>query len=141
MLVFSVMDDDPAGPSGIKRPRKCTKTWEFKRPLTEKELEDYLNDSDDDIVDPDFELSDSESAYSENSEDEETENPTLEDLGLDITDPETSLNTQIPTPMSTHKTPAPSVIWDTKEAIPKKIPFTRQRELLVQLNGKLQDNI
>lgn len=134
------MDDNQAGPSGAKRPRKCAKKWESKRTLTNKELEDYLLDSDDDIADPDFEVSDSECTFSGDSEDEEAEIPILEDLDLDVTadilnfaDLGTGVKTQEATTQETTNAP---VTWEAKEAIPKQIPFTRKRELLIQPNGK-----
>lgn len=132
-----MMDYSQPGPSGVKRPRKAKKTFESKRPLTDEELQQYLMDSDDDIADPDFIGSESE-CDSDDSEDEEAEISTLDlDVTSDILEFVEPENTQIPTVIPPREMPADAVMWDATEYVPKQIPFTRQRELLVQPNGKL----
>lgn len=141
------MSDSAAGPSGVKRPRLCKKTYQYRKPLTDKELEQYLLDSDDDIADPDFIDSDfeQERESSDSSEGEEKDNipPALDEPNPDtssnisnVSNSVTSVilvNTEVP-----HRpTASDSVVWSTVEKIPKQIPFTRQKEMLIQPNGKL----
>lgn len=138
------MSDSESGPSGVKRPRLGKKKVHGRVILTQKDLEQYLLDSDDDIGDPDFEESDDE-FYSSDSDDSELDLPIPDDNTARTLDNNLHLSTPvtspiiIPTPQPKQNTasqiPAEEASWDTVEEL-KELTFTRQRELLVQPNGK-----
>ncbi|CAG9822227.1 unnamed protein product [Phaedon cochleariae] len=132
------MCDSTAGPSGAKRPKLGKRTFEQTVPLTQDDLERYLLDSDDDVGDPDFEESDVGWDGSSDS-DEELDLSVLEENTPDVSDNNLDLATpQRPTPQLKRKAPAQApadvVIWDAVEDNMTQIPFTKQRELLVQPN-------
>lgn len=139
------MNESRPGPSGMKKQKMSKKVNSVRDryPLTEEQLLQCLMDSDDDIKDPDYAESDSEF---ENSDDEEPEDICTGD------DPTTSSALDFPpvvSPSSPPRCPTisaalrpppqgplPTVIWDSVEDIPTVIPFSKQRELLIQPDGE-----
>ncbi|KAG5879737.1 hypothetical protein JTB14_033339 [Gonioctena quinquepunctata] len=133
------MNESRPGPSGIKNPKISKKVensvWN-RYPLTEEQLLQYLMDSDDDIKDPDYSESDSEF---EDSDDEEPEDIcTGDDLNtssaLDFPPVLSPLSPPRPhTPSA--QGPPPQGPLPSVEDIPTVIPFSKQRELLIQPDG------
>lgn len=153
------MDDSKAGPSGIKKRKvaqKVQKTMRDRYPLSDEQLSAYLMDSDDDVNDPDYLESDSNYSESDQGDsdfeqevDVSTRNDDLDIGNSDFlqapTSPSPSRQTPGTQPPQTPGTPPPQtppaetpplpVIWNSVEDVPRVIPFSKHRELLIHPEG------
>lgn len=130
------MNDNQAGPSKVKRRRTSKKPSKYNIPLTEEQLLYYLENSDDDLDDPDFEVINDTSDSDSNSDNEvnilnasDDDNELDLDHSIDIPDR--------PQAVSTQQIIENTAKWDSVADIPTGIPFSKQKELLVLPNGKL----
>ncbi|KAK4884059.1 hypothetical protein RN001_000330 [Aquatica leii] len=69
----AMSDSQEAGPSSSKRAKKDSNRDYWTNPLTEKELHDFLYNSDDDVADPTFTLDSDEEFAGPDSDDDELE--------------------------------------------------------------------
>lgn len=142
------MADDEAGPSTPKRPRQAPKRY-YQPPLSDKELEKLLYDSDADIQDDDPEIIDSDDDYiageSDASSEEVIENMDQRSAFSQIQaqQPTTRVQlqqTQAPTQPQPARAaaavPPPGPKWSNNRAM-KTFPFTKRMEFLVVPDGKI----